>query len=382
MKTKLHTYGVFALFLLVAVACNKDEEPAAPGNPNNPANPLAALNLPATPYNYANLPLPLFLDTIRADNTPLNNPITDDGATLGRVLFFDKALSINNTVACASCHQADKALSDPRILSIGHGGGQTGRHSMSLVNSRYYANRRFFWDERAATLEAQVLMPIQDTVEMGLTLDQLLARVRGQAYYPVLFTRAFGDTAMSTNRISLAIAQYVRSMVSYQSKYDQGRAQVNATGDPFPNFTQQENMGKGIFNGPGTCAACHGTDAHIAPGARNNGLDATTTDAGVGGANGNPNQLGQFKSPSLRNIALNAPFMHDGRFATLEQVIEHYNSGVQNHPNLSPPLRTPGGTPIRLNLSQNQKDALLAFLNTLTDNSFATDPKFQDPFIR
>ncbi len=382
MKTKTHLYGVFALFLLFAIACNRDENPANPGNPNNPTNPMAALNLPATPYNYANLPLPFYLDTLQADNTPLNNPITNDGATLGRVLFFDRALSINNTVACASCHQADKALSDPRVLSIGHGGGQTGRHSMSLVNARYYANRRFFWDERAATLEAQVLMPIQDTVEMGLTLDQLVARVRGQAYYPTLFTKAFGDTAVTTNRIALALAQYVRSMVSYQSKYDQGRALVANTGDPFPNFTMQENMGKGIFNGPGTCAACHGTDAHIAPGPRNNGLDATTTDAGVGGVNGAPNLVATFKTPSLRNIALNAPFMHDGRFATLEQVIEHYNSGVQNHPNLSPPLRTPGGTPIRLNLNQNQKDALLAFLNTLTDNSFATDPKFQDPFVR
>lgn len=382
MKTKLRIVSLFALYFLVVIACKKDENPSDPTNPNNPANPLAALNLPATPYNYANLPLPFYLDTLQADNTPPNNPITDDGATLGRVLFFDRALSINNTVACASCHQADKALSDPRVLSIGHGGGQTGRHSMSLVNSRYYANRRFFWDERAATLEAQVLLPIQDTVEMGLTLDQLVARVRGQVYYPTLFTKAFGDTAVTTNRIAHALAQYVRSMVSYQSKYDQGRALVANTNDPFPNFTTQENMGKGLFNGPGTCSACHGTDAHIAPGARNNGLDATTTDAGVGGVNGAPNLVGAFKTPSLRNIALNAPYMHDGRFATLEQVIEHYNSGVQNHPNLSPPLRTPGGTAIRLNLNQNQKDALLAFLNTLTDNSFATDPKFQDPFVR
>ncbi len=382
MKTKLHTLGVFALLLLVVVACNKDENPTNPTNPNNPADPMAALNLPATPYNYANQPFPFYLNTLQADNTPPNNPITDDGATLGRVLFFDRALSINNTLACGSCHQADKALSDPRVLSIGHGGGQTGRHSMSLVNARFYGSRRFFWDERAATLEAQVLMPIQDTVEMGLTLDQLVARIRGQAYYPTLFTRAFGDTAVSTNRIAMALAQYVRSAVSYQSKYDQGRVLVANTGDPFPNFTQQENMGKGIFNGPGTCAACHGTDAHIAPGARNNGLDATTTDAGVGGANGNPNQLGAFKSPSLRNIALNAPYMHDGRFATLQQVIEHYNSGVQLHPNLNPPLRTPGGTAIRLNLTPQQKEALLAFLNTLTDNTFATDSKFQDPFVR
>lgn len=382
MKMKLHTLGAMALLFLVLSACKKDADPSDPNTPNNPADPLAALNLPASPYNYANQPIPVFLDTLRANNTPANNPVTDHGATLGRVLFFDRALSINNSVACASCHQADKAMSDPRILSLGHGGGPTGRHSMSLVNARYYANRRFFWDERAATLEDQVLRPIQDSVEMGLTLDQLLSRVRTQAYYPTLFSRAFGDTAISTNRIALALAQYVRSMVSYQSKYDQGRAQVANTGDPFPNFTQQENMGKGIFNGPGTCAACHGTDAHIAPGPRNNGLDATTTDAGVGGANGNPNLIATFKSPSLRNIALNAPYMHDGRFATLEQVVEHYSTGVENHPNLSPPLRTPGGTAIRLNLTTQQKAALVAFLNTLTDNSFATDPKYQDPFVR
>ncbi len=382
MKTLMRPLLILTAFVMVLAACKKEDSVTDSGTPNNPVDPLAALNLPATPYNYANQPLPTHILAVGADNTPANNPITDDGATLGRVLFFDQNLSINRTIACASCHQSDKAFSDPRIKSTGHAGGLTGRHSMSLVNARYYANRRFFWDERAATLEDQVLRPIQDTVEMGLTLDQLLARVREQAYYPVLLTKAFGDTAVTSDRLSRALAQYVRSMVSYQSKYDIGRAQVAATGDPFPNFTMQENMGKGIFNGPATCATCHGTDAHIAPGPRSNGLDATTTDAGVGGSSAIPNQLGQFKSPSLRNIALNAPYMHDGRFTTLEQVIEHYNSGVQDHPNLSPPLRTPGGTPIRLNLSVGQKAALLAFLHTLSDNSFATDPKFQDPFVR
>ncbi len=369
--------------LFVLASCQKDDSGSNnPTVPTNPTDPFAELNLPATPYNYANQPIPAHILAVGADNTPANNPITDQGATLGRVLFFDRNLSANRTVACASCHQSTKGFSDPLVKSLGFAGGLTGRHSMTLVNARYYANRRFFWDERAATLEDQVLMPIQDQTEMGLTIDELVGRVREKAFYATLFSNAFGDTAINSQRISRALAQYVRSVVSYRSKYDVGRAQVANTGDPFPNFTAQENQGKAIFNAPGNCAPCHGTDAHIAPGPRNNGLDATTTDAGVGGVNNVPQLVGTFKSGSLRNVALQAPYMHDGRFSTLEQVIDHYSNGVQNHPNLSPPLRDPQGNVRVMNFTQAQKDALLAFLNTLTDTALSNDPKFQDPWKR
>lgn len=333
--------------------------------------------LPETLAQYANFPLPAHFNTPQLNNinnTPATNPVTNAGATLGRVLFYDKRLSANNTVACGSCHLQANGFSDPVPLSRGFQGGLTGRNSMSLANARYFGPGRFFWDSRAATLEAQTLMPIQDAVEMGLTLNELVTKVGAEPYYPPLFQAAFGTPQVTSERISLALAQFVRSMVSYQAKYDAGVA-VN-----FNNFTPQENLGRQLFNGQGRCNVCHITAAFVAPNARNNGLDAVSSDNGLGNVTGNPADNGKFKVPSLRNIALGGPYMHDGRFASLAAVIEFYNSGVQPHPNLDPALRQPNGQPRRLNLAQNEKDALVAFLNTLTDQTFITDPKFSDPF--
>ena len=211
-------------------------------------NPLAALNLPAKPYNHAviadlpgyfktNGPGPLPTSVNGLDNAPLDNPVTDYGATLGRVLFYDKKLSANGRIACASCHAPATGFSDPEVLSKGFDNGLTRRHSMTLINARFYQRGRFFWDDRAATLEQQVLMPFQDPVEMGLTLAQLEAIVREQPYYPPLFKDAFGDETVSAERISRALAQFVRSIVSYKSRYDVGRAQVANINAPFPNFT-------------------------------------------------------------------------------------------------------------------------------------------------
>ncbi len=372
---------VLAIALLIISACKKDENPDA-----QTPDPLSGLNLPAEYYNYAVPDLPAFYSiqpTVGADNTPAINPVTNAGATLGRVLFYDVNLSKNRLISCASCHKAANGFSDNKRLSLGFEGGQTGRHSMSLANARYYNNGRFFWDERAASLEEQVLKPIQDQVEMGLTLDEMTERLKALAYYPELFKRAFGDANITSDRTSKALAQFVRSMVSYRSKYDIGRAQVNNVTDNFPNFTTQENNGKLLFFGPNIgCVACHGTDAFVGPGPRNNGLDATTTDRGVGGVINDPAQDGLFKTTSLKNIELTAPYMHDGRFKTLEEVIEHYNSGVKDHPNLSGPLRQPDGSIRRLNLNQNQKDALVAFLKTLTDTEMLADPMFSDPFVK
>lgn len=348
------------------------------------------LSLPSSPFNYANPSLPRhFTDnnTEALNNTPASNSITNQGATLGRVLFYDNSLSANNTISCASCHQQSNGFSDPDRLSTGFEGELTGRHSMGLSNARYYENGRFFWDERAATLEDQVLMPIQDHVEMGMELDELVEKLQAQAYYPILFARAFGDTSITSDRISLALSQFVRSMLSYQSKYDVGLGQAGG-GAPnqLPNFTALENLGLQIFTDPqrGACAGCHTGPLQIGIGAQNNGLDARTIDEGLAGVTGNRADEGKFKSPSLRNIAVTAPFMHDGRFETLAEVVEHYNSGVQAHRNLDPRLRGGPGNPQarRLNLNQEEKDALVAFLNTLTDERFLTGEQFSDPFIR
>ena len=342
------------------------------------------LNLPDSPFNYANILLPDFFfdnDVRDEDNTPNNNATTDNGATLGRVLFYDKNLSMNNTVSCASCHIQENGFSDPNALSTGFNGELTSRNSMGLANARFYENGRFFWDERAATLEAQTLVPIQDLVEMGLTLPELEEKLTQQPYYAALFTNAFGDETITSNRVALALSQFIRSMVSYESKFDEGLAQTQDIDDNFPNFTTSENRGKQLFMSNQTrCFDCHATNVFVGDDARNNGLDATITDPGVGGITGNNNELGEFKVPSLRNIALTGPYMHDGRFETLEEVIEHYNSGVQNNPNLDNRL-TQGNNVRRLNLSDTDKQALVDFLNTLTDNEFINDEKYASPFI-
>jgi cytochrome c peroxidase len=221
---------------------------------------------------------------------------------------------------------------------------------------------------------------------MGMTLPLLRARVSAESFYTNLFARAFGSVEVTDHRISQALAQFVRSIVSTQSKFDAGAAAPMR----FSNFTTQENLGRQIFFGQvgqATCAACHGTDNFVpGPNINNNGLENPYVDKGLGGVTGLAQDEGKFKVPSLRNIALTGPYMHDGRFATLEEVVEFYNSGVVNHRNLSPPLRvpsppgTPPGTPLRLNLTAAEKAGLVAFLKTLTDTNLATNPKYTDPF--
>ncbi|MFK7972871.1 MAG: cytochrome c peroxidase [Bacteroidia bacterium] len=354
--------------------------------------------LPATPYDYTTIVIPSHLSNnvlngpgqnaaVNNDNTPLTNPTTNEGATLGRVLFYDKKLSSNQTISCASCHDQAKGFSDDRILSIGFQGGSTRRHSMGLTNAVWYDRGRFFWDERAATLEEQVLMPFQDTVEMGMTLAGLVSAVQSESYYPPLFQDAFGTTVVDSSLIARALAQFIRSMVSVNSKYDSGRAQVTIPTANFANFTTSENNGKRLFFLPKTlgglsCVGCHSTEAFINPdaGTTNNGLDSVSvTDLGVFEAIPNPAFLGTFKVPSLKNIELTAPYMHDGRLATLEDVVEHYNSGVLNHPNLNSSLKD-NGVPQRLNLTATEKTDLVNFLKTLTDDVLVNDVKFSDPF--
>jgi cytochrome c peroxidase len=367
------------------ISCKKDNE----GTNSTPDPVAAVLNLPATSFNYANQTLPAYLASppIQGQiNTPASNPITDNGATLGRVLFYDKNLSLNNTISCASCHKQTNAFSDPVAKSQGFNGGLTGRNSMSLINAAYYPNGRFFWDQRAATLEDQTLMPIQDLVEMGMTLSTLETKLKNLAYYPPLFQKAFGNSEITSDKIAKALSQFVRSIVSHQSKYDAGRATFPAApapppNAPFPNFTAQENRGKEIFLSPiGGCAPCHGSETFTAPQEKNNGLDLTTTDRGFGAVVSNTNLDATFKVTTLRNVELTAPYMHDGRFNTLEQVVEHYSSGVKNHPNLSPQLRLPNGQPRLANLTAQDKAALVGFLKTLTDNTLAAETKYSNPF--
>lgn len=394
-----------AIIFIFFVACKKEETANNPTTTTTSATtsgtPAITLNLPATPFDYATLNLPAHFSTNTGgplptsvngiDNTPTTNPITNHGATLGRVLFYDKQLSFNKKIACASCHIQSKGFSDDAVLSRGFENGNTRRHSMTLVNARFYQRGRFFWDERAATLEEQVLEPFQDKVEMGMTLPLLVQRIAEQTYYDQLFINAFGDTAVTNERISKALAQFVRSIVSYQSKYDEGRAQVASIGAQFPNFSAAENQGKQLFlstipAGGGACFGCHTTEAFVSanPGPQNNGLDAeSTTDLGAFEAFPNiPIFRGRFKTSTLRDIDKTAPYMHDGRFKTLEEVVDHYSTGIKLHPTLSPALTDAQGNPIKLNWSSTQKASMVAFLKTLTDNNIATNPKWSDPFVK
>ena len=339
-------------------------------------------NLPDTKFNYANPDLPAhFTDpnhplgnVVALDNTPASNPVTDAGATLGRVLFYDPRLSSDDFISCAFCHEQSIGFSDFGQTSSGVG-GSTDRHSMGLANANYYQSGKFFWDERSATLEEQVLEPIISPIELGSTLPDVVAKLIDTDFYPALFNDAFGSEEITSHEIALALAQFIRSMKSFESKFDEG-VPIN-----FSNFTEQEALGHRLFSSdaPGTtrtvnCNACHTTSAHIADTVHNTGLDIeTSADEGAGN--------GQFKVPSLRNISVRAPYMHDGRFFSLEEVIDFYNSDVQPHVNLDENYKDTAGNVKALNLTDEEKAALIAYLNTLTDNEFLSDPKFSNPFF-
>jgi cytochrome c peroxidase len=364
---------------------------------------LSQPTLPPTTLDYDHA-FPAHFTTpfvIGSDNTPGDNMTTDAGATLGRVLFWDRRSSQNGTVSCGSCHRPDAGFSDDVALSEGFAGDLTRRNSMSLLNARFYDRGAMFWDERADTLEDQVLRPIQDAAEMGLTLEELVVRVEGADYYAPLFEDAFGDSEVTVERISFALAQFVRSIASYQSAWDEGVQLVGGEVDQdFPNYTAEQNRGKDLFFGQARCATCHMPANPLTPpppGGQagptdnlalwyvnepvNNGL-FDDDDDGYGEITGQAQDAGKFKSPSLRNVSLTAPYMHDGRFTTLLEVVEHYDSGVENHPNLDPRLRNPQTQmPQRLGLSAEDRSALVAFLETLEDPTLAEDPRWADPFV-
>ena len=355
------------------------EQKAPPSSLGQRASRVRTLRLPDVPYHYAQTDLPSHFTHAAAakfDNTPPENPITDAGATLGRVLFYDTRFSANDTISCGSCHVQKHGFADPRPASRGFHGGMTDRHAMNLVNLRYHPRARFFWDERAGNLESMVLLPVENQLEMGQSLDRLPEILGKDARYLALFRAAFGDATITNERVGRALAQFLRALVSYRSRYDEGRVAVNASTDEFPNFTVQENRGKALFLR--NCGLCHlpDQDAHfVMTEPVNTGLDSDTreTDGGVGDITLNPREVGLFKSPSLRNVEVAGPYMHDGRLPTLEAVLDHYSSGGKNHPNKDIRMQP-------LKLTGSEKAAVIAFLKTLTDQHFLSDPRFADPF--
>lgn len=318
--------------------------------------------------------------------------ITNAGATLGRVLFYDKILSINNTVSCGSCHHQEIGFSDMARVSDGIDHQVTDRNAPAISN--LYDDNLLFWDGRSTNLTDLVLQPIRNHKEMGMeNMDFLVAKIKSAPYYDELFTHAFGNADVTSARIADAMAQFVRSMIGCDSDMDR----MQANGQVLSPKAQE---GMNIFFGKGTCYNCHsGPDFNDRGGffdpffppngggfgwaqdIADIGLDKVYTDVGMGVFD--EALVGVFKIPSLRNVVLTAPYMHDGRFATLEEVIEHYNSGIQLSPNLDNVFKSwDTGEAITLGLTADDKSALVAFLHTLTDDNYMHDVRFSDPFIK
>lgn len=344
-------------------------------------------------YNYANQTVPAY---ITKDNTQ-GNSITNKGATLGRVLFYDKNLSSNNTVSCSSCHQQANAFGDVAFASTGVN-GTTGRHSMRLINSRFAAETKFFWDERAVNLETQTTMPIKDHGEMGFSgtngdqpFSGLITKLSAIEYYKELFRFVYGSEEITENKIQLALAQFIRSIQSFDSKFDAGRAQVANNNVPFPNYTAQENNGKNLFLTPPIfdatgnrtggglgCAGCHAApEFDIDPNTKNNGI--------AGSINGGLD-VTNTRAPSLRDLTKpdgtpNGPMMHTGVITTLQAAIGHYGTITiaPGNNNLDPRLM-PNGFGQHLNLNATEVNAVIAFLKTLSGTNVYVDAKWSNPF--
>ena len=390
---KLHfALPLFGALMILAAACNRDTdfnyyyyEPA------DFALISQYLDLPDRPQNYQTQ-LPQHITALGLSTRPVDY----DKATLGRVLFYDKKLSKDGTISCASCHKQELAFSDDAKVSTGVFGRAGDRNSIALGSvlsfSAYYGTDLFgpsgipfFWDNRANTAMDQNVASMTNPKEMDMTHADILNAVQKQVYYGPLFRMAFDDSQITNDRISEAIAEFVNGISSFRSKFDREAEKAlgyNVYSDleraNFTGLSAAENRGKNIYLD--NCASCHSTtQSRPSKMKANNGLDATTVDAGVGGVTFQTGDMAMFKVPLLRNIALTAPYMHDGRFTTLEEVVEHYNSGIKNHPTLSPELKS-GSAPIKLNLSANDKSDLVAFLNTLTDQQLLTDARYSDPF--
>lgn len=346
-------FSILAIMIVLVVSfeyCSKDHTVTNTTTATTDPKPV----LPSTTLNYL-INYPSFLTAAMQlnDNTPADNQLTNDGATLGRVLFYDKHLSKNNTISCGSCHKSTTSFTDNIQFSKGFEGGLTTRTSMDLLNVAFYKSGKMFWDERSATLEAQVVQPIQNHVEMGESFPALVDKVKALDYYPALFQKAFGTTDIDSVKIAKALAQFVRSIIPYQSKYDlvkQGLA----------TFTMAEQAGEQLFlnaappNQPTlTCAGCHAAPLFItsSPAAPFGLPDAS--DMGI-------NNSGHFKIGSLRNVAISAPYFHNGSISSLQGVL---TSNIPLH-----------------QVAPQDVQNLIAFMQTLTDTQTLSDERFSDPF--
>lgn len=316
----------------------------------------------------------IFQQKLIAPLIPNNNPLTEEGVALGKKLFFDKKLSGNNTQSCASCHKPQNSFTDDTRFSDGIDGVFGLRNSMPLLNLAWNFDDKFAWDGKELGLERQALEPIVNPIEMHSNWETVVAKLEQDPEYPVLFSKAFGTSSIDSSLVAKAIAQFERILISGNSKFDQYLL-GNAT------LSLQELNGFTIFmdEEKGDCFHCHGSDNNplwTDNMFHNNGLDTHFNDLGLGAITGDPNDYGKFRSPSLRNLIFTAPYMHDGRFTTLEEVIDHYSTGLQPSSTIDPLMKrvSQGG----VQLSDQEKISLKAFLLTLTDFEFIDNPNFRD----
>ena len=348
--------------LLTIGACKDDKEEITP------------IVLDETPYE-------IVLNNMPQPDLPKDNPLSVQGVKLGRLLFYETDLSSDGTMSCGSCHRQEHGFSDTNRFSIGVQKLPGKRQAMAIVNMAWNSNE-FFWDGRAHLLRDQSLLPIQDELEMNESLENVVQKLSAKQAYKDQFIRAFGSAEITSYKISLALEQFMNSLVSSNSKFDR------YTNGEEP-LSESELRGKDLFFGEynpffpaesgADCFHCHfytnfENDEYV-----NNGLDTETNimDYGRELVTMSPSDRGKMKVPTLRNIEVTGPYMHDGRFATLEEVVDHYNSGVQPSSNLDDDLERSRGT--GLMLDDQEKADLVAFLKTLTDEEFLTNPEYSDP---
>lgn len=355
MNCKLIVAGLFGLFLFVS--CSDEGVQAYRPTP-------LQLDIP-----------PLFEQNILAPIIPNDNPMTVEGVALGKKLFFDTILSGDNSQSCATCHAPQNAFTDNTRFSDGIDGLFGTRNSMPLFNLAWNYNERFTWDGRELSLERQAFEPVSNPIEMHSNWVEVVADLQADPEYPNLFDLAFGTDQIDSTLVTKAIAQFERTLISGNTKFDRYLLGQET-------LTPEELNGFNVFmdEARGDCFHCHGnannplwTDNIF----HNNGLDATFTDLGLGAVTGDPSDNGKFRSPSLRNLIYTAPYMHDGRFATLDEVIDHYSEGLQNSPTIDPLMKKvdEGG----VQLTEQDKSDLKAFLMSLTDQDFVNNPDFQNP---
>lgn len=357
---------IFFLFVLAGSVmlhgCQRDPDLAAPSVPGEHWSGPTPLTLVVPPWT---------VDTVHAINLPWDNPLTVEGVALGRKLFYEKALSNDHSMSCGTCHRQEFAFSDPRTFSQGTDGSMGRRNAMPVMNLAW--DHFFFWDARALSMELQALAPVVDHVEMRNTWPVVTARLTEHADYPLLFERAFGSPGIDSLRVVFAIAQFERTLLSFDSRFDRYHY-----GGDLNALTAQEVRGKDLFFGEAHCGDCHMLPLFQDHSVRNNGLGNDINDGGLFEVSGIEEHRSRFKTPSLRNVEHTAPYMHNGRLVTLEDVVEFYAEHVRTaSPNLDPHmLPWVWG---QIDLSPQERTDLVAFMKSLTDEGFLTDPAFSDP---